>query len=150
MPGGLKESVACVVRRAGRPRELLAVLRPEDDPDLPGVWGLPAASRRPSESWEDAVARVGRDKLGATLRRGRLLAQGDETRPGYRLRMRLYEAEIEDGEPRVPQPVAGVTQYASWCWAQGAFLEPGAREGSLCCRLYLETHPGAHRAVDTD
>jgi ADP-ribose pyrophosphatase YjhB (NUDIX family) len=150
MPDGLKESVACVIRRSERPSELLAVLRPEDDAELPGVWGLPAASRRPGESWEDAVARVGRDKLGATLRPGRLLAQGDETRPGYRLRMRLYEAELGDGEPEVPQPVEGVTQYAAWCWAERAFLEPGARQGSLCCRLYLETHPGARRPHETE
>jgi ADP-ribose pyrophosphatase YjhB (NUDIX family) len=134
----MKESVACVVRRAGSAREILIVRRPDDDPELPGVWGLPAASRRPGELWEDAVARVGRDKLGAALRPRRVLAQGEATRPGYRLRMRLYEADLEDAEPRVPQAAAGVTQYAAWRWADASALEPGARRGSLCCRLFLD------------
>lgn len=142
MPRGVRESVACVVHRDDARRRVLAVLRPQDDPDLPGIWGLPAASRRPGESWEAAVERIGRDKLGVRLRPGRVLAEGERARAEYVLKMRLYEARLEEGEPRVAQRVPGVTQYAAWRWADARLLEPGARAGSLCCRLYLEVQGG--------
>lgn len=131
----MKEAVACVVRDRGA---VLAVRRPDDDPDLPGIWGLPAASRRPGESWAAVVERTGREKLGVRLRPVRLLAEGEAPRDARLLRMRLYEAAIEQGEPHVPQPVPGITQYSAWRWGDAALLEPGARKGSLCCRLYLE------------
>lgn len=136
--GLVKEVVACVVYRNGGQREVLAVLRPEDDPDLPGIWGLPAVSKNASESWEDAIARVGREKLGVSLTAGPLLAEGEGVGAGPRIRMRVYEARLANGEPRVPQPVPGVTQYRSWRWAEATDFEPGARAGSLCCRLFLE------------
>ncbi len=129
----MRESVAW----DGDPSQVLLVLRPQDDPDLPDVWGLPAVSLRTGESWEEAVARVGREKLGVRLGPGRLLAEGEGAREQGWLRMRLYEARVEKGTPHVPQPVAGVTQYASWRWGRAADLEPGARRGSLCCRLFL-------------
>ena len=40
---GLKRSVSLVIEDGGR---VLLVRRPDDDDDLPGVWGLPAASSR--------------------------------------------------------------------------------------------------------
>lgn len=134
----MKEAVACVVYRDRSRCEVLMVLRPEDDPDLPGVWGFPAVSRRPGESWEGAVARIGRDKLGVPLRTVGLLAEGEGPRGSEVLHMRLYEARVEGGGPRVPQPARGVTQYPSWRWGGSLLLEPGARQGSLCCRLFLE------------
>lgn len=137
----MKESVACVIPRDEHGSQVLLVLRPEDDPDLPDVWGLPAGSLRTGESWEEAVARVGREKLGVGLRPGRLLAEGEEAREWGQFRMRLYEARVEKGTPQVPQPAPGVTQYASWRWGRAADLEPGARRGSLCCRLFLQMEP---------
>ena len=50
------------------PEGLLLVRRPDDDDDLPGVWGLPAASLAEGESEEDAVRRAGREKLGVEVR----------------------------------------------------------------------------------
>ena len=47
-----------------RPEGLLLVRRPDDDEDLPGAWGLPAATLAEGESEEDAVRRAGRDNLG--------------------------------------------------------------------------------------
>lgn len=134
----MKEAVACVVYRDAARREALIVRRPDDDPDLPGIWGLPAASLRPGEPWEDAVARAGREKLGVRLAPERVLARGEQARSGHVLRMRLYEARVEEGAPHVPQPVPGVTQYSAWRWGDAATLAPGAAQGSLCCRLFIE------------
>lgn len=132
----VRHAVSVLVRRG--PEGLLAVRRPPDDDELPGVWGLPAASLREGEDPEDAVARVGRDKLGVELASARPLREGETEREGYRLRMRLYEADVREGEPSVPQPVEGVTQYVDWEWAPPGRLREAAGKGSLCSRLCLE------------
>ena len=138
----IKESVSFVVRHHDDPALVLAVRRPPDDDDLPDAWGLPAGSLRGDESGEDAVRRAGRDKLGVELEVGAVLEEGAIERPGYTLRMRLYEASVRRGEPRVPQPTPGVTQYTELDWATPDRFEPAARAGSLCCRLYLRTIDG--------
>lgn len=145
MSGRVKRSIAVAVRvpTTDAADEILAVRRPPDHEDLPDAWGLPAGSLRGHESWEDAVRRAGREKLGVDLTIDRLLnegelTRGDPARDGYVLRMRLYEARLAAGEARVPQPVAGVTQYAALEPARPERFLDAARRGSLCCRLWLE------------
>lgn len=130
-PVAVKDAVSFAVHLEGRgdsrdaPRDdarsdprVLAVLRPPDDPELPDVWGLPATTLRPGEDWEEALIRAGREKLGVTLEPLRLLAEGERERraggpptasggPRERLRMRVYEAVIRDGEPTVANPPEG-------------------------------------------
>lgn len=129
---------------------MLAVLRPPDDPELPDVWGLPATTLRAKESWEEALARAGRDKLGVTLEPHGILAEGEQDRPlegagpvgdgSYRLRMRVYEVELPEGEPREALPSEGRgTRYVSWRWAEPDELREAAGRGSLCTQLYLKT-----------
>jgi hypothetical protein len=138
-------SVAVAIRDATRPGALLLVQRPPDDADLPDAWGLPAASLRAGESWVDAARRAGRDKLGVELEVGTERNRGTTRRGDTRLTMRLFEATISRGEPHVPQPVPGVTQYTAWRWGAAAALDDGARRGSLCCRLQLELEGGGTR-----
>lgn len=135
--GAVKRSVSVVVRSPDGSR-LLAVRRPDDDEELPGLWGLPAASLRAGEGWTDAAARVGPEKLGVDLAVGEALREGEADRGGYRLRMWLFGAEVLSGEPEVPQAAPGVTQYAEWAWAPPARLREAAEQGSLCSRLCLE------------
>ena len=135
----VKQSVSVVIRRPDDPSHVLTVLRPLDDEDLPDVWGLPAASLRPGENWEDAVRRVGLEKLGVQLKVGAEQQRGSTERRNYRLEMRLYEATIEKGNPFVPQPDVEHTQYAKWKWGSGDDLQPAAQRGSLCCKLYLQS-----------
>lgn len=120
----------------GTPRWLL-VRRPDNDPDLPGVWGLPAGSHAAGETDEALVRRIGREKLGVETEDLGRLSEGHLDRTGYRLDMRLHAARIVAGEPRVPQSVPGVTQYSEWGWRPPVELRDGARRGSLCCRLAL-------------
>lgn len=121
---------------------VLAVLRPPDDPDLPGVWGLPAGRRREGEEAEAAARRAAREKLGVEAGDLRLRRSGALEREGYRLEMDLFEARIRGGEPSVPQPAPEVTQYVEWRWAEPDVLEPAAARGSLCCRLFLRQGGG--------
>ncbi|MFB6241066.1 MAG: NUDIX domain-containing protein, partial [Gemmatimonadota bacterium] len=67
---------AFAVHRGGDRETVLAVRRPEDDEDLPGHWGLPAASLREDEEWEEAVLRTGPEKLGVTLGVGPRMNEG--------------------------------------------------------------------------
>jgi ADP-ribose pyrophosphatase YjhB (NUDIX family) len=117
---------------------VLVVLRPEDDEELPNVWGLPAGSLHQGETWLDAVERAGREKLGIELEVIRELNRGETERSNYTLQMRLYEARIAHGAPSVPQPDNDVTQYRDWKWDTPEVLQPAADRGSLCCRLFLE------------
>ncbi len=134
----VKLSVSFAIFRPDRSHEVLVVRRPPDDEDLPGLWGLPAGSLRPGEDWAEAVRRAGRDKLGVALEVGPELNRGTLERAGYTLEMRLLQARITAGEPSVPQPVPGVTQYTAWQWATSDVLVPAAARGSLCSRLFLE------------
>ena len=134
-----RRSISFVVRHASAPELALAVRRPPDDVDLPNAWGLPAGSLRGDESWEDAVRRAGREKLGVELDVGEVLEEGTLERAGYTLHMRLYAARIASGTPSVPQEVAGVTQYSALDWLPSGRFVPAAQAGSLCCRLYLKS-----------
>jgi len=123
---------------AGGALRWLLVRRPDDDPDLPGVWGLPAGSHADGETDEALVRRIGRDKLGVEAEDLGRLSEGRLDRPGYRLEMRLHAVRIVAGEPRVPQSVPGITQYSACDWKPPAELRRGADRGSLCCRLALD------------
>ena len=133
-----KRSVSLAIHDPARPGRVLLVQRPADDEDLPNVWGLPAASLRGDESWQDAARRAGRDKLGVELDVGQVLCAGIAERAHYTLDMRLLDARIVAGEPSVPQPSQDVTQYQAWRWGRPADLQPAAALGSLCSRLYIE------------
>ncbi|MYK01849.1 MAG: DNA mismatch repair protein MutT [Gemmatimonadales bacterium] len=122
----------------GQPSRWLLVRRPDDDPDLPGVWGLPAGSHAEGEMDHALVRRIGREKLGVETEDLGRLSEGHIDRTGYRLEMRLHAARIVTGEPRVPQSGPGVTQYSEWGWKPSVELRHGADRGSLCCRLALD------------
>lgn len=134
----MKHSVAVVVRRVGDPR-FLVVQRPLDDEDLPGVWGLPAASLRPGETLEDAAVRVGREKLGVELRVGRTIGELAAERSTGALTLTDVEVMVLDGEPDVSRAVTSATRYIAQQWVGDVgILREGAERGSLCCRILVE------------
>lgn len=118
-----KHSVSVLARKGDR---ILAIRRPDDDNELPGVWGLPAGTFQPSETLELLVARIGRQKLGVSLVPIRKLAEGTQDRSAYRLQMELWEVAMV-GNPTHP----------ALQWANVKVLEPGRNQGSLCCELAL-------------
>jgi ADP-ribose pyrophosphatase YjhB (NUDIX family) len=128
-------SVSVAIFRGSR---VLIVQRPADDADLPNLWGLPASTLHPAETFEQAVRRTGRDKLGIELEPVRVLEHGTTERTGYTLEMQLWEARLMTGEPAVPQNVAGITQYQQWAWGNADSLRPAAERGSLCSKLFLD------------
>jgi ADP-ribose pyrophosphatase YjhB (NUDIX family) len=131
-----KHAIAFVIWNKDRDH-VLAVQRPSTDEDLPDVWGLPAGSLRAGETFEACVMRSGREKLGVDVRIVGLIAEGAIERSAYILHMKEYEVEIVHGAPSVPQPIAGITQYQRWQWAEPAMLREAAHKGSLCARLFF-------------
>ncbi|MGD0729030.1 MAG: NUDIX domain-containing protein [Candidatus Micrarchaeaceae archaeon] len=133
-----KNSVAFVIYNKDHTK-FLAVQRPSNDEDLPNVWGLPAGSLKDNESFEDAVIRAGIEKLGVELGITKERNEGSIERKNFVLFMKEYEVEIVGGEPKVPQPISGITQYQNWKWATADDLVEAAQKGSLGSRLYLES-----------
>lgn len=122
----IKHSVAVLVRRGN---EILSTRRPDDDDELPGIWGLPAATARGQETTQEVIARIGREKLGAKLTPIRVLGSGAQDRLKYRLEMQLWEVSME-GKPTHP----------NWQWASIEVLLPGKEAGSLCCELAINSN----------
>ena len=120
-----KHSVAVLVVHGDR---ILAVRRPDDDDELPGIWGLPAGTCRGSETVEDVIRRIGQDKLGVILHPVRRLESGSQLRSAYKLNMELWEATMADTPSR-----------SEWRWTTFDLLEPGAAKGSLCCALAIKS-----------
>lgn len=133
----IKYAVAFVVYSENR-KNILIVQRPPEDEDLPDIWGLPAGSVREDETFEQAVIRAGRDKLGVELQIVEFIGRDDIERDDFILHMEEYEAKIIRSEPVVPQPISGITQYQEWCWGTEENLKPAAERGSLCSRILLE------------
>src|SRR2546428_13162686 len=73
----VKHSVAVMIFNGDK---VLSVRRPDDDHELPGVWGLPAGTLRPSETIKDLIGRIRRDKLGVDLTLVRKVASGRQMR----------------------------------------------------------------------
>ncbi len=115
--------------------QTLAVRRPDDDDELPGIWGLAAGTCRGHETVEDVIKRIGRDKLGVNLVPVRKLASGAQDREKYRLEMELWEARMAriDELPERPRT------YSDWKWDSVDLLRPGAASGSLCCQLAIQS-----------
>ena len=119
----IKHSVAVLVRKGDK---ILTVRRPDDDVELPGIWGLPAGAYRTGETLETIVERIGRDKLGIELRSLDVLVRGRQNRADYTLEMELVEAEMD-----------GIPSHSEWRWALPGVLQGGQERGSLCCDLAL-------------
>ena len=137
------QAIAVVIANPQDASLVLIVRRPEDDDDLPGIWGLPATSIKLDESDADAAHRLGTRKLGAELTLAAVLAQGNQARTTYQLAMRLYTASLGAAIPQLPAPenhIDDSTYYTEWKWAPRDSLREGARMGSLCCQLALQSN----------
>lgn len=130
-------SVAAVVRRGGG--EFLAVRRPPDDDRLPDVWGLPAVSLEPGELPEEALRRLGREKLAAELQPIAFVGIRAADRGDYLLILMDIEAGVIEGEPDVLKATTRRTAYVEQRWTDDlSLLVDAARRGSVCSRILIE------------
>lgn len=136
----VKCSLAAVIRRAAGTEEFLAVRRPLDDDRLPGVWGLPAVTLRPGELPEQALRRLGEEKLGVGLMPARFIGIRAADRGGHLLILMDLEAELVEGTPDVAAARTAGTVYVDQRWTSDPLLlADAARRGSVCSRILLES-----------
>lgn len=141
-------SVAAVVRRGEGGEAFLAVRRPPDDDRLPDVWGLPAVSLQPGELPEEALRRLGREKLDAELEAVRFVGIRAADRGDYLLILMDIEARVTGGEPNVLRANTRRTAYVEQRWTDDlSLLVDAARRGSVCSRILLEAS-GAAELID--
>jgi ADP-ribose pyrophosphatase YjhB (NUDIX family) len=118
---------------------VLAVRRPDaPGEELPGIWGLPAVTLTEGESPEDGVRRIGRQKLGCELSPLQVLANGEQHREGYTLRMTVYDASMSSEPQLVRDGDGSQTLYDAIDWLPPEDFREAAARGSLCCALFLE------------
>ncbi len=134
-------AIAVLIENPLDSSRLLTVRRPDDDEDLPGVWGLPATSLRDNESVEAAAHRLGTRKLGVNVTLGTMLAEDSQERATQHLSLSLYAATLDATSPELPESddqIDGSTYYTDWQWGLLESLSQGAQMGSLCCQLALQ------------
>ncbi len=131
-------AVAAAILEEGN--KVFLVRRPEEPgEELPGLWGLPAATLWPGESPPQGIERLGREKLGLSLAVGELLARGQQLRGDEVLTMLLFAARPLSWPPSLARGGReGTTYYTDWRWGEPRLLVPAARMGSLCSRLLLD------------
>lgn len=131
----VKESVAFVVYGEGE--KILLVQRPADDELYPNLWSLPAGSLKGGETFEEAVLRSGREKLGVELEIVREIGELRRDKGDFEHFMREFEVRVVRGQVTVPQAVPGITQYQAWRWGVAEELRESARLGGLCSGIFL-------------
>lgn len=143
----MSQVVSVVIHEGGDSSgRVLAVRRPDEPGEAyRGMWGLPAATVGEGETLEQAVERLGRQKLGMTLEIVREIARGSQEREDGDLSMVLYEVRAQEKEPKLARAwdPQGVTYYTKWRWAEPSMFESTAKAGSLCCRLFLDSQPAS-------
>lgn len=134
----MKCAVFYVIRNKEDEKKFVAVKRPEDDEDLPGVWGLPAGSVKEDESFEEACINRAKEKLKVDVKILKFIGRGNIDRGGYILHGEEFLVEIVSGELDVSRCEKG-TKYADWKWALPEELKEASSKGSLCSSIYLES-----------
>lgn len=116
----------------------MAVKRPADDDNLPNVWGLPAVSVKDGELPEDAVRRVGIEKLATEIKPVSYIGVMRADRGDYELILMDIKAELVGKEPSVHDAATAGTKYTDQQWTSDySLFKEAATKGSLCSRVFL-------------
>lgn len=119
--------------------EYLTVKRSEDDPDLRGAWGLPAAKMTEGELPEEAALRVCREKLACTAKPKRFLGLMFQKRNSYDIFLMDIEMVLDEGtQPDTSKAQSEHTVYIDQKWSNEPLdLMPSAKHGSCCSSIFL-------------
>lgn len=90
------EVAAAIVRRGDT---LLIAQRSKDDP-LANLWEFPGGKRETGETFEACLVRELREELGVVVRVGQLVHEVTHSYPERTVRLRFFECELLDGEPK--------------------------------------------------
>ncbi len=135
----VKYVVAVILKNKSNPDESLVVKRPDDDPDLGGHWGLPAATMKPGELPEQAAWRICKEKLNCDATATRFLGIMFQKRNSYDLFLMDVDMELTNGQqPDVHAANTENTAYVDQKWSEDPMdLMPSAKGGSCCSSIFL-------------
>jgi len=119
--------------------KIIAIKRPEDDEDLPNIWGLPAGSVRGGESFEQACLRQAKNKLGIDIKILKFIGRGNIDRGDYILHGEEYLVKFISGDINLNQKDVEGTKYVDWKWALPEDFREASSKGSLCSSIYLDS-----------
>ncbi|OGD11109.1 hypothetical protein A2395_03985 [Candidatus Amesbacteria bacterium RIFOXYB1_FULL_47_9] len=134
-----KCSVAVFLVKPTNDKEFLVVKRPPDDDRLPNVWGLPAVTIKDEELPEQAVLRVGVEKLVTEIKPIGFLGIKSADRGDYQFILMDIKAKLIGSEPNVKNSVTQSTKYVDQKWVSDfSVLKEAASKGSLCSQIVLD------------
>lgn len=135
----VKYVVAVILKNKRNPEEFLVVKRPDDDPDLGGHWGFPAATMKPGELPEQAAKRICREKLGCDAETTRFLGIMFQKRNSYDIFLMDVDMLLTGGqEPDVHAANTENTAYVAQKWSTDPNdLMASAKGGSCCSSIFL-------------
>jgi ADP-ribose pyrophosphatase YjhB (NUDIX family) len=131
--------VVAVVLKKQNSDEFLVVKRPDDDPDLGGHWGFPAATMKPGELPEQAAKRICKEKLNCDAESTRFLGLMFQKRNSYDIFLMDVDMLLADGqEPNVHKASTENTAYIDQKWSTDPMdLKASADGGSCCSSIFL-------------
>lgn len=135
----IKYVVAVVLKNKSNPEEFLVVKRPDDDPDLGGHWGFPAATMKPGELPEQAAKRICREKLNCDAEATRFLGLMFQKRNSYDIFLMDVDMMLAEGQqPDVHAATTENTAYVDQKWSTDPMdLMSSAKGGSCCSSIFL-------------
>ncbi len=136
----IKTSVAVFLKNPINAKEFLIVKRPPEDEDLPNVYGLPAGTIKNGELPEQAVIRIGKEKLNTEIKPSKFVGSKYIDRGSYILILMDIEANLLGKAPNVADAVTTNTKYVDQMWTSDyTKLVEAASKGSLCTQIILDT-----------
>lgn len=135
----IKYVVAVVLKKQTDGDEFLVVKRPDDDPDLGGHWGFPAATMKPGELPEQAAKRICKEKLACDGEVTRFLGMMFQKRNNYDIFLMDVDVVLAEGqEPDVHAAITDHTAYSDQKWSTDPTdLMVSAKGGSCCSSIFL-------------
>lgn len=135
----VKYVVAVILKNKEKPDEFLVVKRPDDDPDLGGHWGFPAATMNAGELPEQAARRICREKLNCDAEPVRFLGIMFQKRNSYDIFLMDVDMIIEGSrQPDVHSAITEHTAYTDQKWSTDPMdLMKSAKGGSCCSSIFL-------------
>lgn len=134
-----KYVVAVILKNKQNPDEFLVVKRPDDDLDLGGHWGFPAATMKPGELPEHAAKRICKEKLNCEAQATRFLGLMFQKRNSYDIFLIDMDMVLTEGQqPDVHAADTENTAYVDQKWSTDPEdLRASANGGSCCSSIFL-------------
>lgn len=132
-----RTTVAIVFTNPQNDQQFFLVKRPDDPTDIfCNTFGFPAATLEEGETIEQAIERIGTDKLGLQITPVEKLTTDTVSRVTHQFTMELWRVQAKGQLKLKRSGRPDITYYAGWKWGTVDDLVATAALGSEGSRLY--------------